>query len=92
MANLSVDTAKLSESGQDIISLSTELKEELDALFSRITNMNTKTFEWVGGASNEFIRRTNIEKIQYMKVVNTLKNYGKILTDAALEYESVSKR
>ena len=92
MASISVDTAKLNESGQDIITLAMELNEELDALFSRISNMNTKTFEWVGGASNEFVRRTNLEKIQYKKVVNTLKKYGNILIEAAEGYESVSKR
>lgn len=92
MANLNVDTVKLNESGQDIISLTRELKEELDAFFTRISNMNTRTFEWVGGASSEFIRRTNIEKTQYMKIVSTLNEYGKILVDASTGYDSVAKK
>lgn len=92
MENLIVDTKKLNESGQDIISLTRELNEEFDALFSRIANISTRTFEWVGAASEDFIRRTNIEKTQYVKMVSTLNKYGKILIDTANEYDSyVSK-
>lgn len=92
MGNLIVDTKKLSESGNDILTLTSELKEEFEALFARITNMNTRTFEWVGPASEDFIRRTNIEKIQYIKILDTLNKYGKILTYAAQEYENSAKK
>ena len=92
MGNLVVDTKKLNESGQDIISLTRELNEEFSALFTRIANMNTRTFEWVGSASEEFIRRTNIEKVQYTKMVNTLNKYGKTLIDVAQEYESYANK
>ena len=88
MGNLVVDTKRLNESGQDIITLTKELNEEFSALFTRIANMNTRTFEWVGSASEEFIRRTNLEKVQYTKMLNTLNKYGKTLVDAAQEYES----
>lgn len=88
MGNLIVDTKKLDESGKDIIFLTRELNEEFSALFTRISNMNTKTFEWVGSASQEFIRRINLEKVQYTKMINTLNKYGKTLVDAANEYES----
>ena len=92
MGNLVLDTKKLNEIGQDIISLTRELNEEFSALFTRIANMNTRTFEWVGSASEEFIRRTNIEKVQYTKMVNTLNKYGKTLVDVAQEYESYANK
>lgn len=92
MGNLVVDTKKLNESGQDIIALTRELNEEFNALFTRIANMNTRTFEWVGAASEDFIRRTNIEKVQYTKMVNTLNKYGKTLVDAAQDYESYANK
>lgn len=92
MGNLIVDTKKLNESGQDIIALTRELNEEFNALFTRIANMNTRTFEWIGSASEDFIRRTNIEKIQYTKMINTLNKYGKTLVDTSNDYDSyVSK-
>jgi len=92
MYSLNVDTNSLKESGRDIISLTTELNEEFQALFSRISNMSNRTFEWVGASADEFIRRTNIEKAQYAKLVNILKQYGKLLIDVADEYEIVSKQ
>ena len=92
MSSLIVDTAKLSESGQDILTLTNELREEFDALFTRISNMSTKTLEWVGTSSEDFIRRTNIEKIQYIKLIEILKKYGSILINAASSYESVIKQ
>lgn len=88
MGNLIVDTVKLKESGEDIIILTKELKEELDALFTRITNMNTRTYEWVGPASQDFIRRTNIEKIQYNKIINSLNKYGKALIEVSDRYDT----
>lgn len=92
MSNLNVDTAKLQESGQDIITLTRELKEEFDVLFTRISNISTRTLEWVGAASEQFISRTNVEKIQYMKIINTLNSYGKILVETSNNYDSVVKK
>ena len=89
MDNLNVDTAKLNESGQDILLLTNELRSQLDALFNRISNMSTKTLEWVGQSSENFIRRTNIEKIQYMKLLESLNLYGKALVETANSYDSV---
>lgn len=84
----SIDTNKLRESSQDIISLTKELNEEFNMLFNRISNMSTKTLEWVGAASTDFIRRSNIEKGQYMKIINSLNKYGKLLNEAANNYDS----
>ena len=92
MGNLIVDTKKLDESGRDIIALTKELNEEFSALFTRIANMSTRTYEWVGSASEDFIRRTNIEKVQYTKMVNTLNKYGKTLVDTAEEYERYANK
>lgn len=92
MGSLNVDTNKLRESGQDIIDLTRELSEEFEALFSRITNMSTRTLEWVGPSSEQFIKRTNMEKIQYTKIVQTLNKYGKMLTEVATQYDLVTKK
>lgn len=92
MEKLVVDTKKLNQDGKDIIALTKELSEAFTALFTRIENMNNKTFEWVGAASQEFIRRTNIEKIEYTKMINTLNKYGKTLVNAAQEYEEHIKK
>lgn len=87
MENLIVDTKKLNESGQDIIRLTREMNEEINSLFSRISSMNTITREWIGSASAEFIKRSNIEKIQYIKLINSLNKYGQFLIDASNDYD-----
>lgn len=84
----SIDTNKIRESGQDIITLTKELNEEINVFFTRISNMSTKTLEWVGASSDDFIRRSNLEKTQYIKIVNSLNKYGKLLNDAADSYDS----
>ena len=83
-----IDVDRLREAGQDLASLTSEFNEEINALFTRISNMNTKTFEWVGPSSNEFIRRANIEKIQYMKLIESLNKYSRILIDCADSYSA----
>ena len=83
-----IDTKKTYESGQDIIQLTKELNEQFDSLFSRISNISTKTGEWFGPSAEEFIRRTNLEKKQYAKIINSLNKYGKELIDASTAYES----
>ena len=92
MANLIVDTKKLKESGEDIIRLTREMNEEINSLFSRISNMNTITREWIGSASAEFIKRSNIEKIQYIKFINSLNKYGQFLIEAANYYDYNMKK
>lgn len=86
MSNLLVDIDKLNESGQDIIRLSRELNEEFNALFSRISNI-TNTGEWIGQAAEDFVRRTNLEKIQYLKMKDSIYKYGKSLLDVCDEYK-----
>lgn len=92
MGNLVVDTTKLNESGTNIQELAKELNEEFNALFSRISNMNTKTMEWIGPSSQNYIQRTNLEKIQYINLVKTINNYGKLLISAANAYEKAAKK
>lgn len=88
MSKLIVDTNKLLTSGNDIISLTRELNEQINILFSRISNMNSNTLEWVGASANEFIRQANIQKSQYVKMIQILNKYGNVLKNAANYYET----
>ncbi len=88
MQKLIVDTTKLRESGKDLLALTKELNEELNVFFERITNIGIKTNEWSGISKQNFVMRTNSEKIYYNKILNTLVNYSKILTTAADEYDT----
>ena len=92
MGNLVVDTIKLRESGNNIQALAKELNEAFNALYSRISNMNTKTMEWIGPSSENYIQRANLEKIQYINLVKTINSYGKVLINAANSYEKAAKK
>lgn len=91
MERFLIDTAKTKQSGADIIRLANELNEQINALYSRLSNMNKTTMEWVGDAANEYIRVANLQKAQYTKIVKILKQYGKNLIDTAELYENNSK-
>lgn len=91
MDNINVDTVKLKESGIDILNLAKELNEQIEMFFSRISNMSSNTREWVGNNANEFVRISNIEKIEYKKLIQTLNSYGNFLVNAANNYEECIK-
>ncbi len=91
MENINVDTIKIKESAKDILNLSKEFNELIDVFFSRIANMNTNTGEWIGNASNEFIRISNIQKTDYKNFVKALNDYGNFLSMCASQYENCIK-
>lgn len=84
-----VDTNKLREDSRSLVELTKELNEEINSLYLRISNMGTRTLEWVGSSSENFIRRSNIEKVQYVKMINSLTKYAKFLEIVANEYDSL---
>lgn len=90
MSKVDIETKELYLCGQDIMQLTNELNEQFETLFNRIDRINKNTFEWVGTSSNEFVRRSNIEKKEYYRIKDELYNYGKILTEIANEYENLS--
>ncbi len=85
---IKIDTKKVNESGHDLMLLSDELGQLIDELFLRLTCMNTKTFEWVGKAADEYIRNLKNEKTEYVIFKNELHDFGKYLTVVANTYES----
>ena len=83
MATINVDTVKLKECGKDIMTISTEIGNELENLFERIAQMPTVTKEWVGQGAIAYAQKAQAEKIQYMQLKDTLYNYGKYLVDCS---------
>ena len=49
-----IDTDKLREIGNNILSETNIFKSNIDFLYDRINNINSKTFEWVGNGANNF--------------------------------------
>ena len=83
-----MDTTKMKECGNDIMALTIEIGNELDALFDRIANIPVKSFEWTGEAANLFAQNARKDKVQYMKFKDDLYNKGKLLVECASNLEA----
>ncbi len=83
MLEIYVDTVKMRATGNEILKLVEELKQTIDAMFTRIANIPVTTKEWVGDSSVAFADSAMRDKAQYITYVNSLYKYGKYLIDAA---------
>lgn len=83
MKDIYIDTKKVKECGQDIMKLSMELGETIHTMFRRIQNMNNTTYEWVGASATAFIASSNIDKLQYLNMQDSIYKDGKYLVDYA---------
>lgn len=89
MENINIDTQKIRECGQDIMSLSVELNEIITTLFDHINTLNNKTGEWKGASATKFIADASVDKIQYLKMKESIYQSGKYLTTYADSMERV---
>lgn len=83
MKDIHIDTVKIRNCGNEIIKISVQMNEIINAMFNRINNMPTTTGEWVGPSANEYAQRANLEKRQYTVFANELYAKGKYLIDYA---------
>lgn len=87
MAEIKVDTGKLSNCGKEIMELSNDLNESFDGLFNRIDNILTETHEWTGDAAIKFVEKIDKEKIDYFEMKDTIYAYGKYIESSAEELD-----
>lgn len=71
-----IDTDKLREIGNNILSETNIFKSNIDFLYDRINNINSKTFEWVGNGANNFIEKFNLDFNYYNDIYVFLREYG----------------
>ena len=85
---LNLDTSKIKKTGEDMIKLSEELNEIIEALYLRIYNMNKTSGEWVGNSANLFVRQAIlVDKKDAISLKNTLYKFGANLVNSANKYE-----
>src|SRR5574344_399034 len=82
MAELKVDTVKMHECSKEIMDLSNTINETLTKIFDRFDNICTKTHEWSGDSETEFVKRLDIEKIDYYEFKDEIYQYGRYLEDS----------
>lgn len=71
-----VNTTELEEISKEIISLSDDLYEEFNKLFTRFSEVPTVTKEWTGKQSKYYFGVVAKDKQDYLKFSAKLKNIG----------------
>lgn len=92
MAVIDINSSYIKESGYDMIGLTNEIKEIIDDTFSMIANMSMETGAWQGKAAEEFVLASKIDKSNYIKLNQSINNFGKYLIEYANSMESLISR
>lgn len=87
-----IDTDKLREIGNNILDEANNYKNSIDFLNNRINNINSKTFEWVGIGSYDFIDKFNFDLKMYNDIYIFIKEYGEFLINCSNIIENYFKK
>lgn len=87
-----IDTDRLREIGNNILNDTNVFKTNIDYLYERINNINSKTFEWIGKESNNFIENFNIDYNSYNDIYIFFKEYGEFLIECSNKIEDSIKK
>lgn len=87
-----LDTKRINECGLELLEQIEIYKEALDSLYSRINNISTNTFEWVGNGSDLFINKFNDDYKYYTNLYDVLKQYSYCLVDSSSLIESAIEK
>ena len=92
MATVDINTNNIRQAGNDIISLTNEIKAILDDTFTMISNMCLETGEWQGTSAEEFVSLANVDRSNYNRLNQEINNFGKYLIDYSNNMESLISR
>jgi len=73
----------------DIIKLSQDLEIIFNEIFNEMNNLVTNGV-WSGNAALEFVKKVNLEKINYINFRKNLYNYGVVLKNNAVNFKRCS--
>jgi len=90
MSDINIDTVKMRDCGKDIMNLAESLNGTIEAMFSRISNMQIRS-EWIGDSSGLFTKLAEADKAQYIALKNSLYAYGSYLVDCAEQFEKTAR-
>lgn len=92
MTKIKVDTAKLKDCGESILTACSGFNADINNLYSKLYNVPRTTKEWVGIAANNYASIVLKEKTQYVNYGKALKDMGNILIDYANDVEEAVKK
>ena len=82
-----IDTEIIKQTANDISSLTKEFQTLIEALKTRINQINSVSFEWEGRSANNFVKITNRQLDELYPFINMLMDYSKEINLEALQYD-----
>ncbi len=91
MADMSVDTYRVRECGNNITELTKEYQTTIESLFNRLEKVSEND-EWYGKSASKFIEICRKNKADYVALGKELQKYGNILKQGANDLEIASNK
>ena len=82
-----IDTEIIKQTANDISSLTKEFQTLIEALKTRINQINSVSFEWEGRSANNFVKIANKQLDELYPFINMLMDYSKEINLEALQYD-----
>lgn len=92
MAISYVNTTEVENISKDLISLANEFNAEINALFTRFSEVPSVTGEWVGSKAQFYFNKISADKKQYIDFANKIREIGYKLSTDMNEVESCITR
>lgn len=91
MGYIMMDTEKVKKHGQDLMTLSNNLNEQLNGLFRELENLE-RMGVWIGSASQAYSAKARSEKIQYYNLKDSIYKDGKTTYNAGVYMETEMRK
>lgn len=86
-----IDTEKIKETGNEIISNTRNFLIRVIKLNERIKKITTETYEWEGVSADKFVEKVDKQLNNISYFVTMLNDFGQELINEAEEYENMVK-
>lgn len=68
--------------------LSNEFNDEVNSLFTRLSDVPYRTNEWVGTKASYYFRTVSNDKFKYIEFANSLRNLSNMISKSSYEIQN----
>lgn len=91
MTKVNADISQIREFGNDVLVAVDSYKQNVNNLFEKMNGVPTKTKEWIGEASNNYVTMISNDRNQYDSYGDGLEKFGNQLLDYADKLDDAIK-
>ena len=88
MANISVDTDILKESGNNILKLTKEYDYFINEIFSKLEKINDDHI-WSGNSASVFVEKVKKDRKDFVELGKSFSEYGKNIVDLSNDLDGL---